>query len=240
MRDNNKKIDFYGVGIGPGDPGLVTIKAKNILDKIDTVFVPSADGEKSFAFSIISSLNLKNKKFVILTFPMTKDKKILRNYWVRAAKKIRVEIQKNKTTAFVTIGDPFIYSTYIYVLKELKNRYPDIKVETIPGITSFNAASCACGLPLLESGEKMAVLPVSRNFEGLEKILKEFDTVVLMKVGPKIEKITCLLKRMNLIKNAVLISHVGHKNEKIIRDFDNLNKKEGYLSVVIVKKEKKK
>ncbi|MCL5674830.1 MAG: precorrin-2 C(20)-methyltransferase, partial [Candidatus Omnitrophica bacterium] len=183
MRDDNKKIDFYGVGIGPGDPCLVTIKAKNILDTVDTIFVPSADGEKSFALSIISSLRLQNKKFVHLTFPMTKDKKILKDYWTRAAEKIRAEIQKNKTTAFVTIGDPFIYSTYIYVLKELKNKYPDVHVETIPGIPSFNAASCACGLPLLEGGEKMAVLPVPGNLKGLKKILKEFDTVILMKVG---------------------------------------------------------
>lgn len=240
MRNDNKKIKgrFYGIGIGPGDPKLLTIKAKEILEKVDTIFVPKAnDNEASCARSIIEASIGKKKKYVELTFPMTKNKKILKLYWQKAASKIAAQLRKNKDAAFVTIGDPFIYSTYIYLLKTLRSDFPDIETETIPGISAFNAAAASAQFPLVEANEKLAVLPVKKNLGGLRKALCEFDTVVLMKVGSKLKNVIRLLKEMSLADKSLLVSRLGHPQETIVRDLRSLkDEKLGYLSVIIVKR----
>lgn len=252
MRDDYKKISpaiarkggvkgkLYGIGIGPGDPKLLTLKAKEILDKVDTIFVPKAnDNEASCARSIIEASIGDRKEYVELTFPMTKNKKILKLYWQKAASKIATQLRKNKDAAFVTIGDPFIYSTYIYLLKTLRSDFPDIETKTIPGVSAFNAAAASAQFPLVEGDERLAVLPVKKNLDGLRKALCEFDTVVLMKVGSKLDKVIRLLKEMKLIKTSLLVSRAGHPEETIIRDLYSLkDKKLGYLSVIIVKRKR--
>ena len=168
---------------------------------------------------------------------MTKDQKKLESYWLRAAEKIVKELKRGRIAAFVTIGDPFIYSTYIYLLETLRKNFPNIGVETIPGISAFNAAAASSGLPLVKGDEKLAILPVTKNLKGLKKTLKEFDTVVLMKVGSKLDRVICILKEMKLMKNSVLVSHAGQAGEKIISNLSFLkDKKLGYLSVIIVKR----
>ena len=172
-----------------------------------------------------------------LTFPMTKDRAILNKYWRKAADIVAKEINKGKAAAFVTIGDPFIYSTYIYLLKTIQRDFPNIKVETIPGVSAFNAAASAADLALVEGNERMAIVPVTKGLKNVREALEKFDTIVLMKVGSKLRLVASLLKELNLLKNSVLISRVGHKDERIIRNLSSLrDKKAGYLSVIIVKK----
>lgn len=240
MRNDHKKIrgKLYGIGIGPGDPKLLTLKAKEILDTVDTIFVPKAsDDGRSHARLIVGAAASGQKNFVELTFPMTKDKKMLETYWLRAARRIDKELKRGRTAAFVTIGDPFIYSTYIYLLETLRKNFPDIEVETVPGISAFTAAAASSSFPLVKGDERLAILPVTKNIGGLKKTLKEFDTVVLMKVGSRLERVISLLKEMRLIKSSVLVSHAGQAGEKIIRDLSSLqDKKLGYLSVIIVKR----
>jgi len=235
--DNLMKGKLYGVGIGPGDPKLLTLKAKEALDKADIIFAPKgSDDGISVARGIIEQVIESKKIYVELTFPMTKDKNLLQKYWRKAAQRIVGEIKKGKQAAFVTLGDPFIYSTYIYLLKMFKQDFPKIDVETIPGISAFNAAASRAGFSLLEGKEKMAVLPVTETLDGIEEALKDFDTVVLMKVGAKLQKVIHLLKQKGLAKNAVLVSRAGHPNEKIIRNIARIKDKElGYLSVILVR-----
>ncbi|MBI4335431.1 MAG: precorrin-2 C(20)-methyltransferase [Candidatus Omnitrophica bacterium] len=229
---------LYGIGIGPGDPKLITLKAKEALDRSDVVFVPKgSDDGTSCARSIVEAVTTKQKTFVELTFPMTKDRAILNKYWGKAAGIIAKEVRKGKEAAFVTIGDPFIYSTYIYLLKTLREGFPDIKIETIPGISAFNAAAAAAKFALVEGDERMAVIPVTKDLRGLRESLLEFDTVVLMKVGSKLDSVISLLKELRLARHATLICRVGHKDERIIRDLTSFrDKKAGYLSVIIVKR----
>lgn len=237
QKGKDPKGRLYGIGIGPGDPGLITLRAAEVLNQVDTIFTPKGneDGE-SFARSIIEKVISGQKDFVDLTFPMTKDKKILNRYWRLAAGKIAKEVVNGKQVAFVTIGDPFIYSTYIYLLKTLERDFPEIDVETIPGISAFNAAASRAGFPLAEGDERLAILPVTKNLGGLREAFKKFDTVVLMKVGSKLDKVARLLKELKLIKKAVLVSHAGLKNEKIIHNLASLkDKKAGYLSIIIVR-----
>lgn len=240
MRNGHNKIigKLYGVGIGPGDPKLLTIRAKEILDTVDTIFVPKAkDDGRSCARLIVEAAASESRNFVELTFPMTNDRKKLESYWLGAAKRIVEELKRKRTAAFVTIGDPFIYSTYIHLLVTLRNNFPGVIVETIPGVTSFNAAAASCGLPLLKGDEKLAILPVTGGIKDLRPTLKKFDTVVLMKIGSKLGRVIHLLKKIGLIKHSILVSHAGQVGEKIIRDLSSLkDERAGYLSVIIVKR----
>lgn len=242
MRNDNKKI-VYGIGIGPGDPELITIKAAKLLNKVDTIFVPRAsDDGKSFAKEIVKAVVTGKKKIIEITFPMTSDKKKLQFSWLAAAKKIAGELGANKTAAFVTIGDPFIYSTYIYLLETMRVNFPGIESETVPGISAFNAAAASAGFPLLKGNEKLAIFPVSKSLKGLTETLEKFDTVVLMKIGSKLENVLSFLKKKKLLDSSVLVSHAGQSNEKIIKNLSSLMVGArcnapllGYLSVIIVR-----
>jgi precorrin-2/cobalt-factor-2 C20-methyltransferase len=229
---------LYGIGIGPGDPKLLTLKAKEIIDQVDIIFCPKGDEDKtSWARSIIETMNSTSKKFIELPFPMTRNKKVLEVYWQRAAKRIAKEITNGKQGAFITLGDPFIYSTYIYLIKTLRKNFPDIEVETIPGISAFNAAAAKAQVPLVEGDERMAILPVRKDLKGLREAFKAFDTVILMKVGSKLDKVMALLSELDLLRHSILVSRLGQPGERMIHDLSSLNevKREGYLSVIIVK-----
>ena len=229
---------LYGIGIGPGDPKLLTLKAKEIIDQADIIFCPKGDEYgTSWARSIIETTTSASKEFVDLRFPMTRNKKVLKAYWKKAARRIAEEVTKGKQGAFITLGDPFIYSTYIYLLRTLRQNFPDIEVETIPGISAFNAAAARAQIPLVQGDERMAILPVRKDLRGLREAFEIFDTVILMKVGSKLDKVMALLAELDLLKHSVLVSRIGQPGEKIIHDLSSLEKieKEGYLSVIIVK-----
>lgn len=244
MRNDHKKRTLkklpgklYGVGIGPGDPKLLTLKAKEILERVDVIFAPKgSDDGISCARSILESALSKPKPFVELTFPMTRNKQILKSYWKKSAQRIARDVAKGKQAAFITIGDPFLYSTYIYLLETINEYFPRLDIETVPGISSFNAAASVAGFPLAEGNERLAVLPVRKGLGGLRQVLAEFDTIVLMKVGAKLDKVLELLRQVRLLKSSILVSRVGHHNERIVRDLSSIkDKKIGYLSVIIVR-----
>lgn len=233
---------LYGIGVGPGDPKLLTLRAKETIDQADIIFCPKGDEDgTSWARSIIETTTSAAKEFVELPFPMTRNKKVLKAYWQKAAKRIAQEVAKGKQGAFITLGDPFIYSTYIYLLRTLLQDFPDIEVETIPGISAFNAAAARAQVPLVQADETMAILPVRKDLRGLREALEAFDTVVLMKVGSKLDKVMALLEELGLLKHSVLVSHLGQPGEKMIHDLSSLNQvqREGYLSVIIVKNPKR-
>jgi len=229
---------LYGVGIGPGDPKLLTLRAKEILEKVDLIFCPKGDEDKtSWARSIIEAMTSSPKEFVELTFPMSRNEKVLKAYWRKAARRIAEAVAKGKEAAFITLGDPFIYSTYIYLLRTLRQDFPSIEVETIPGISAFNAAAARAQVPLVQGDERLAILPVSRDLRGLREAFEAFDTIILMKVGSKLHKVMALLSELDLLKHSVLVSRLGQPGERMVRALSSLDKvqREGYLSVIIVK-----
>lgn len=226
------------MGIGPGDPQLITLKAASILKETESIFVPRAQTkEESKAKEIAAHLISPEAKVVELVFPMVKDPDLLMKAWKGSIEKISEELRQGKNVAYLTLGDPFLYSTYIYVIKGLKEVLPEVEIETIPGITSFSAAAALAGFPLAEGDEKVAIVSVSDDISCLRKILEEFETVVLMKVAKKLQEIIHLLEEMNLLEGAVLVSRVGLKGERIEYDLRRLkgqSEKEGYLSIILV------
>jgi precorrin-2/cobalt-factor-2 C20-methyltransferase len=229
--------DFYGIGIGPGDPELLTLKAARIIKEVDVIFVPKAGiKEESLALEIVSPL-LNGKRVVEKVFPMVKDAEKLESHWREAALAIKEELEKGNSVAFLTIGDPLTFSTYVYLLRCLRGMIPEERIHTIPGVTSFNAAASLANLSLAQCDEKIAIVPVSDNVEELRPILKDFDTIILMKVAKRLEQIISLLEEMNLSQNSLFASHVGLKGAYLTRNLQELKGSgRGYMSIIIVRK----
>ncbi|MGR3220819.1 MAG: precorrin-2 C(20)-methyltransferase [Candidatus Anammoxibacter sp.] len=234
--DNKTMLgNFYGIGIGPGDPELLTIKAVRIINEADYIFVPKASFKnESLALDIVKDF-VVGKKICEQVYPMTKDKSVLDKVWMNAAIEIAGKVKTGNKVVYLTIGDPLTFSTYIYLLQNLLKLIPGENIETIPGITSYNAAACLANLPLIESNMKLAVVPVSKDIEELRPILQSFDTIVLMKVAKKLDAVIELLEELNLADSSLFASYVGQENSFITRNLIALKGKEkGYMSVIIV------
>ncbi|MHB1393406.1 MAG: precorrin-2 C(20)-methyltransferase [Clostridia bacterium] len=227
---------LYIIGIGPGDPELITIKAKRILAEVDVVAVPKTSAEKaSLAQTIAEGAFEKGKELLELLFPMSFDEKVLEKSWKEAIGKIREKLEKGKSVAFITLGDPTVYSTYMYIHKQLhKEGYA---TEIIPGITSFCASAARAGISLGENRESIAIVPSAYDCDNLENVLKSFDNIVLMKVSKNISKLKELLKAQGLLEKSVLVSKCGLEDEKITYDLDSLDgERISYFTTMIVKK----
>ena len=176
---------IYAVGVGPGDPELLTLKAARILREVPVICAPTASaGDSSYALSIIEPfLDRSRQEVIVQVFPMRKDQAGLEEFWETAAAEVVAKVRQGRDVAFVTIGDPFLYSTFLYIYRILRDRFPDIPVEVVPGISSINAAAVAAGLPLGIASERIAIIPAAFADENLRQTLADFDTVVLMKVS---------------------------------------------------------
>ena len=229
--------DFYGIGVGPGDNELITLKAVRVIKSADCIFVPKADSkESSLALEIVGDL-VEGKRIIEQVYPMVKDKAKLKVAWLQSANEVKGEIESGYNVAYLTIGDPLTYSTYCYLLQHLSKMLPAGNIHTIPGITSYNAAAGLANFPLIEQNEKLAVIPISGEVDKLRPILNSFDTVVLMKVAKKLDEVIGLLEEMGLAGNSLFASYIGFKNEFVTRDINSLRGSgKGYLSVIIVRK----
>ena len=231
--------NFYGIGLGPGDPELLTLKALNTIQRADCIFVPkSGSKEDSLALEIVKDY-VKGKKIIEQVYPMTKDKTILNAAWHNAAEEIHTEVKNGHDVVYLTLGDPMTFSTYIYLLRHLNTMLPEKAIHTIPGITSYNAAACAANYSLLTGDERLAVIPIPKDIAELRPILESFDTVVMMKVAKKLDEVIRLLEDMKLSRNAVFASYIGQKDAYLTCDIISLKGSgRGYMSVLIVKRRK--
>ena len=234
-----KTGNFYGIGLGPGDPELLTLKALNTIQRADCIFVPKSDSkEDSLALEIVKDY-VKGKRVIEQIYPMTKDKQTLNTAWLKAAEEIHTEVKNGHDVVYLTLGDPMTFSTYIYLLRHLNTMLPEKTILTIPGITSYNAAASAANYPLLTGNERLAVIPVPKDLAELRPILESFDTVVMMKVAKKLDEVIQLLEDMKLSENALFASYIGQKDAYLTCDIVSLKGSGmGYMSVLIVKRRK--
>lgn len=242
---------LYVVGIGPGDPELMTLKAVRILRRVQCIFVPKGREEgSSLALSIVrKELALDGKEIVEAYFPMQKTvrgsefrvqgstvEENLNEKWNQTVEKVLDRIDMGIDAAFITIGDPGIYSTFFYLSDRLLGRKPDLAIEIVPGVSSINAAAARAGVYLGLGNERIAVLPAN-YLDSLEETLEKFDTVVLMKVNKVFETVRDTLIKMNLAANAVSVARAGMDDERVYQDIRKIGEEDlSYFSLMIVRK----
>jgi len=229
---------FYGIGVGPGDPGLLTLKAYRALGRVDVLCVPRAAADRdSLALAVVRKAIPRKYKLLELDFPMSKDPGILKNCWNEAGRAVAGLVLAGRTVAFVTIGDPMFYSTYGYVLRYLGENHPELATETIPGVTAFSACASFTGTPLVEGDETLAVVPAAYGLERLRESLETHDNVVVMKVNRRFPEVLALLKELGLAGKAVYVSRCGYPDQYFTRDLESLpGSGLDYMSLLIVRK----
>ncbi len=229
---------LYGVSLGPGAEDLMTIRAFNCLKTVDCIAIPRKDEETPSvawmtAENIIGEVEGQEKLF--LDFPMTKNPETLKPAWDIAFKEIRQRLMAGQDVAFITVGDAFIYSTFIYLYNHARKIWPDVEIEVIPGVSSITAVPTVAGIPVADGQQRVAIIPASYNIEDLRTIFKMFDTVILMKVSNVINQIVEALEAENLIDHAVYVAKATMDGEKIVRDLRTIKEKRCiYFSMVIV------
>jgi precorrin-2/cobalt-factor-2 C20-methyltransferase len=234
---SNAKI--YAVGVGPGDPELLTRKAERIIRSAPVICAPTGAADAaSYALSIVGDLiDPSRQEILTQVFPMMKKGPELEAAWEEAAGQVISRIDGGEDVVFITIGDPLLYSTFLYIHRIILQRRPDIPVEIVPGISSINAAAAAAGLPLGMAGERIAILPAVYEDDELRTTLGQFDTVVLMKVSRVFDRVYALLREMGLAERGVFVRRVGSDRQEVVFDLASLVGRElDYLSMLIVKK----
>lgn len=228
---------FYGIGVGPGDPELLTCKAVRLLSEVDVIALPVAGpGKKSTAYKIAERFIDPGCRVVEIAFPMTHDRSKLEEAWGTGREAISAALSGGESVAFITLGDPMLYSTYIYLYHHLKQA--GYRVFTVPGINSFSAAAAAAGVPLAFGDEKMAILPGSTVAGLSAEDLAGFQTLAIFKVAGCFKEIVETLERADLLPGSVLVINCGQPGERIVRDLKSvLGEKLSYFSLIISRKE---
>ncbi len=227
---NIRKGKLYGIGIGPGDPDLLTLKAVKILEKADVVCVPKSKEQASTALSIVQKHLSANVKMETIEFSMSKDIEQRVESRKRNADIIEAKLANGQTVVFLTLGDPMLYSTYSYVLEYLN---PEYEVETIPGIYSFSAISGLLSLPLCKGDEKLAV--ISSFDEQSKSIFESADTVICMKISAYHTKLFDFLSADQSYE-FVMITDAGKTEQKVYNSINVLKNKVPYFSTAIIQK----
>jgi len=230
---------IYAVGVGPGDPELLTRKAERIIRQCPVICAPTGAADAaSYALSIVGHLLDRSRQEVLTrVFPMMKKGPELEAAWEEVAHEVIERIDQGEDVAFITIGDPCLYSTFLYIYRIISEKRADITVEIIPGISSINAAAAVAGIPLGIAGERIAILPATYENDELAKTLADFDTIVLMKVSRVFDRVYRLLLSMGLASSSVFIRRVGSPQQEVIFDLSSLAGRElDYLSMLIIRK----
>lgn len=220
---------LYGVGVGPGDKKLLTVLAVETLKNADMIVVPDTGGEKT-ALSIVDEY-IAGKKLMYCSMPMTRDAVYLQESHKKSAQMICAELDKGLNLAFITLGDPTIYSTYMYVHRLVIEK--GYSAEIINGIPSFCAAAAKLNISLCDGKDTLHIIPAS--YEGVDELLALAGNKVLMKSGKSILRIREKLRKHNLLNNSRMVECCFMENEKIYNDLCGLNENSSYFSIIVVK-----
>lgn len=226
---------LYGIGVGPGDPDLLTLRAVRILERVDTVFAAaSSRNDYSVALGIASPHLRPGVEIVHLSFPMTRNAEALRAAWDDNASIVAKTLRAGRNAAFLTLGDPLIYSTFGYLLRTLSCMAPELPVEVVPGITSYQGAAARTRTILCESDESLLLLPGIRKAGQLDKALHGADNAVILKAYRNFPAIREMIAARTDAAETVFVSRLGMEGEVIETSLDDAPEAPHYLSLLLL------
>lgn len=235
---NHTPPTLYGVSLGPGDPGLITRRAWELLQGGASWTYPVRSAKSdSYALDIALRAGLAAPaNCTPLLFPMTHDADKLQRHWLAAAQKVLQLLDGGKDVLFLVEGDASTYSTFGHLARTVRELHPEARIETVPGVPSYHAACATLQTPLADTDETVAVIPAGYGVEAVAKLLEDFDTLVLLKVKPLLDDLISLLAKRGLLPYTVFIEKAGSPDERVVRDVASLRgEKVNYLSLLLVK-----
>lgn len=233
------------VGCGPGDPELLTVKAVKAIQNAEVIACPTAKEDKpSIALSVVESLLDKAKmpEIVNLVFPMVKDKDTLESTWEKNTRILAGKVMEGKKVVYLTVGDPYLYSTWIYLHRELQTKYLQIKINVIPGIVSMFTFASKVGISLAEGAETMAVIPSCYDLSRVKETAKNCDTMIFLKDGRYFDQVIKLLKESGFSDDSLFAigQDLGTPNEIVrkmkLGEVNESTMTTKYFSIMVVKR----
>jgi precorrin-2/cobalt-factor-2 C20-methyltransferase len=221
---------------------LITLRALSVLRRVSVLAVPrSSDYGASRAWQILKPVlgEVPDQERLFLTFPMSKRPETLRPAWDKAFRAIGERLERQLDVAFATEGDPSLFSTFVYLAEEAPRRWPGVRVEVVPAVSSVMAVAAVTGVPLADGQERIAILPATYGLDDLDELLGKFDTLVLMKIGAEMPRIVAALERRGLLGRAVYVARATMSEQRIVRDVRAVREEHGdcFAMVVVSKKE---
>lgn len=225
---------LYGIGVGPGDPELLTLKAVRLLRECDVVMAPGEDVRESIAYQIAVQAvpEIAKKELVGVPMPMTRDKQVLQRAHERAVDLVTDILEQGKTAAFLNLGDVTIYASFLYIHRGVLSR--GLRSELVNGVPSFCAAAARLGTGLVEGAQELHVLSQPGQIaEGL----RLSGTKVIMKMGKNMEQAKSWLMASDA--DVMMVERCGMTGERVFRSVDEIEEDAGYYSLVLVKERQK-
>ena len=227
------------VGVGPGDPSLVTIAAVEAIRNSSIITYPvSANGEESLAKKIASVWIDESKIQIPLVFPMVSDIEVLKNAWKVASDFLASKVSKGEQVVFLSQGDTSLFSTSSYLIGYMKINYPDAQVDIVPGVNSFSAAAAAGKFQLALQKQQLLITPTPENKIDIEDLINESVTInrniIFMKVGRRWGMIRDVLCKRKLLERSLYAERVGFPDQKLFLASQYEKNEETYFSLVIV------
>jgi precorrin-2/cobalt-factor-2 C20-methyltransferase len=235
----NSPGKFYGIGVGPGEQGLLPLIAWETLKECDLIFAPRATSlDYSAARRALPTNDIPETRFREIEFLMDSDRDVLRGHYAELAETLAQEIEAGKTIAYLTLGDSLTYSTYIYTLHALRARMPDLQYRTFPGITSYCALAAETNWALGEAKETVLILPCPDAMGDLRAAIELHDVVVLMKIGKRLPDVLALLDQMGISSLCAYGHRVGMPEEAVSFNLSQLTNtdKNGYLATMLIRR----
>ena len=235
---HNPTGKLYGIGVGPGDPDLLTLKAVKVLQRVTVVFTAaSTKNDYSLALEIARPHIPPEARLLTLAFPMTHDIAAKQAAWGANADVVAGYLMQGHDAAFLTLGDSLTFSTFGYLLRQIAARYPELIVETIPGITSYQASAAALNMPLVEGEESLLVLSGAHGGDRLREQGHQPDNVVFMKAYRNVPSICAALDEAGMLPHAAGVVRCSLPGEELIRDVSVLaDRAPNYWTLIIAKK----
>jgi precorrin-2/cobalt-factor-2 C20-methyltransferase len=237
--ENNRTGSLYGVGVGPGDPELLTIKAQKTLQKVAVIsFTQLDDGKQSYALSVIRGvLEAAKPEFLAITIPSDDETPVSPQTWTDAAAEIAGHLSQGKDVAFITEGDPMLYSEFFQVLGSVQSVVPDLEFEVIPGVSSVMAAAASSGIPLVTHGQRLTILPKVYGIDDLREAITNSDTTVLMEVDRDLLQALANLEKLGLAGKATYVRQASTSRENVVEDISKLEAEDlDYFSLLIIRR----
>lgn len=224
---------FYGIGIGVGDPEMITIKAVKVLKDLDIVIVPASRDLESTAYSIAREYIKPDSKVINMEFSMNPDINKRREEREKNGKIVEKYLNEGKNVGFLTIGDPMTFSTYVYLLENISSEH---EVITVAGISSFADMSSRFNLPLVMGNETLKIVPLHKNCD-IKKEIGSADNIVFMKISLKFKELKEAVRETRNMNNILMVSESGKDKQKIYFDLDEVDEENvPYFSTMILKK----
>jgi precorrin-2/cobalt-factor-2 C20-methyltransferase len=228
---------LYGIGIGPGDPDLITVKGVQLLSRCRHVVVPKAsESADSVALRIVKKHLNPLTEIHEVVFPMITKRDELMARWRASAAYVESILSRGEDACFPTLGDTFLYSTYIYLVRALRDTLPEACIVTIPGVTAFSAVAAVTEFAIGEGKQSVTIVPTADDLTSVSDALRRNGTVVIMKIGKRLEAVLDLLEERQAIETAVFASHIGMPDEHVETDLRKLRgrgEQIGYLSIIL-------